>query len=285
METCGIPASILCLAYGTKMSWHSEFLSGANITDIFWSVVYNPFPPTNLVAAKTTGGGVELRWLPAKYTNRRWINPATGQIDEVNGEVLYAREIKRYHIWRASSTGGPWQEVGAGVDAEYGNDSQTNTLKPRANGSWVEPSNKISYSDSPGGGTWYYALTSEEHSGLESDELSEILRVIVSGTSVSAQVVQAKGQKNFWTTAPARPGGFSVVRESIAGHYRLAWSEPSDSKIRYYNIYYSTSGNPQRTQAQRIASLPRGTSSYLDWLAHPTVSRFLWDYLGGPVWQ
>ena len=235
-------------------------------------MVYYPYPPTNLEAASAVGGGIELLWLPPKYTERRWINPSTGQIDEVNGEVLYAREIKRYHVWRAAGATGPWQEVGAGIDAEYGNDPVTNTLKPRANNAWVSPSNKISFTDSPGDGTWYYALTSEEHSGLESDELSEILRVVVSGTSVSAQVIQPKGQKNFWTIAPARPGGFSVDRQSIAGHYRLAWSEPSESKIRYYNIYYSTSGNPQTTQAQRIASLPHGTSSYLDWLAHPTVS-------------
>ena len=234
-------------------------------------MVYYPYPPTNLDAASASGSGVEISWLPPKYTERRWIDPQTGQIDEENGEVLYAREIKRYHIWRAVAAAGPWQEVGAGIDAEYGNDPVTNTLKPRANNAWVSPSNKISFTDSPGDGTWYYALTSEEHSGLESDELSEILRVVVSGTSVSAQVVQAKGQKNFWTTAPARPGGFSVVRQSTAGHYRLTWSEPSDSKIRYYNIYYSTSGNPQRSQSQRMASLPRGTSSYLDWLAHPTA--------------
>jgi len=39
--------------------------------------------------------------------------------------------------------------------------------------------------------------------------------------------------------------------------------------VRYYNVYYSTAGVPEPLQANRIASLPVGTKSWLDWLADP----------------
>ncbi|MEK7212307.1 MAG: hypothetical protein AAB686_01360, partial [Patescibacteria group bacterium] len=103
---------------GTKVSWHSEFLNGQNMPDVFWSVVYYPYPPTDLGAASAAGSGVALSFLPPKYTNRRWIDPATGKIDEVNGEVLYAREIKQYHVWRSASSTMGWDTVGT-VAAEY----------------------------------------------------------------------------------------------------------------------------------------------------------------------
>ena len=108
------------------------------------------------------------------------------------------------------------------------------------NGLKVDAGNKITFSDNPGDGTWYYALTTEEHSGLESDELSEILQVTVSGASIVSQsVVQPKGQKNYWTTKPSAPVNFNYVQQPTAGHYRLTWNEPADNMIRYYNIYYS----------------------------------------------
>ncbi len=129
-------------------------------------------------------------------------------------------------------------------------------------------SNKIYFIDNPGSGTFYYAITSEEHSGLESDELSEILMVTVSGSNVVSQIVASKGQKNFWRIPPAKPTNFNVLNIR-PGHYQLNWSEPNDSKIRYYNIYYSNSSNPSPIQQRRIASVPVGTSSYLDWLADP----------------
>jgi len=254
---------------GTKVAWHSEFLNGKDAVDIYWSVVYFPFAPTDLQASDAAAGGVALSFLPPKYTERRWIDPATGQIDEVNGEVLYAREINRYHLWRSSSPDGGWSTVGT-VAAEYDNDPVTNTLKPRANGDWVGPSNKITFADHPGDGVWYYAMTSEEHSGLESDELSEVIRVTVSGGQViDSQVVQAKGQRDFWRTAPLAPANLTAVAQPTPGHYRLAWNEPVDMKVRYYNVYYSTAGDPAAVQQQRIASLPVGTTTYLDWLADP----------------
>ncbi|MEK7218719.1 MAG: hypothetical protein AAB728_04610, partial [Patescibacteria group bacterium] len=251
---------------GTKAAWHSEYLNGTDAVDIFWSVVMYPYPPTDLAAAGN-GGSVSLSFLPPTYTDRRWINPQTGEIDEVNGEVLYAREVKRYRLWSSSSPTSGWSMV-KDLDASYANDTVTNTLKPTANAAWVSPANKLSLQDAPGDGTWYYALTTEEHSGLESDALSEILRVTVQNGSVSSsQVVQAKGQRDFWRSAPPAPSSLSVTPGTAAGHFRLDWTEPTGSTTRYYNIYSSSSGNPTATQSSRIASLPSGTSTYLDWLA------------------
>ena len=266
---------------GTKVSWHSEFLNGADATDIFWSVVYNPYPATDLEAASATGDGVELGFLPPKYTERRWIDPATGKIDEVNGEVLYAREIKEYQVWRSTSPTSGWDIAGT-VAADYDNDSVTNTLKPLANGDWVSGTNKITFDDNPGDGVWYYAVTSTEHSGLESDELSEVIRVTISGGEVtSSQIVQAQGQKGFYNTAPAAPFDFTASQTSTAGHYELSWSEPGEAKIRYYNVYYSTTGDSFMTDVEaqdyqqfRIASLTAGTDGYLDWLADPNADGF-----------
>ena len=254
---------------GTKVAWHSEFLNGKNKSDIFWSLVYSPYPPTDLEADMGIDGKVQIGFLPPKYTERRWINPATGEIDEVNGEVLYAREIKEYHIWRSKNPTSGWDIIGT-INAEYGNDPITNTLKSKAKGNWVSNTNKIVFVDNPQDGTWYYAITSDEHSGLESDELSQIINVIiVDHKIVSTQIVREKGQKLFWTTAPPAPRHFQVTKGNTPGHYWLRWIEPLDKKARFYNVYYSTRGKPEASQDQRIASLPLGTSTYLDWLADP----------------
>ena len=71
----------------------------------------------------------------------------------------------------------------------------------------------------------------------------------------------------YWRTPPPAPGGFSVARTDKPGHFQLAWTRPKSDKVRHYNVYYSTEGPPRPVQANRIASPPVGTSSYLDWLA------------------
>ncbi len=80
---------------------------------------------------------------------------------------------------------------------------------------------------------------------------------------------------------PEAPDSTVVVnQEPMAGHYRLNWTEPGDAKVRYYNVYYSTAGNPVLSgnapidQSLRIASLPVGTDTYLDWLADPNTAGF-----------
>ena len=242
---------------GTKVAFHSTFLNAKNGTyddkpDIFWAVAYYPYPPANLSAS--WNAGVLLTWLPPKYTTRGWPN-------ETTDPAPYAREIKRYHIWRSSSQSGPWQELGS-INAIYHVDNYYGL---------VHDTNNLQFTDNTGDGTFYYTLTSEEQSGLESDSLSEILQVTVSGGAItSQQIVQPKGQKNFWTTSPQSPYNFQFNGTTTPGQYRLSWAEPSDQKIRYYNIYYSNSSNPAAIQQDRIASVPKGNSKYLDWLADPS---------------
>lgn len=266
---------------GTKVAWNSEFFNGgSNNVDIFWSVAYYPYPPTDLSA--TYNNGVMIKWFPPKYTERGWpyvsSNPQKDSLGwpllDANGneigEPLYAREIKKYHIWRSSSQTGPWQEVGstnADYSDTYAEDSNMFMLHPVVSGLKVSPTNKISFTDNPSDGTFYYAITSEEHSGLESDKLSEIIRITKSSSNISSQIVASQGQNNFWRRLPQMPTAFSYTAQATAGHYRLNWTEPQDSKIRYYNIYYNNAGVPQIDQKFRIASVSVGVSTYIDWLA------------------
>lgn len=270
---------------GTKVAFHSTFLNASDYNpDIFWAVAYYPYSPTNLSA--TYQGGINLQWLPPKYTDRNWPyaspNPQKDSLGwpllDANGneigEPLYAREIKKYHIWRSSSQTGPWQEVGstnADYSPTYAEDSNMFMLHPIAGGLKVSPTNKISFTDNPSDGVFYYAITSEEHSGLESDKLSEIIRITKSGLSVSSQIVVSQGQNNFWKELPQAPTAFSYTAQTTAGQYRLNWTEPNDSKIRYYNIYYNNVGAPQIDQKFRIASVSVGVSTYIDWLADISV--------------
>ncbi len=273
---------------GTKVAFHSTFLNPKSGTfdskpDIYWAVAYYPFPPTGLSA--DIGAGVKLAWLPPMYTMRGWPyaspNPPKDAKDwplldaggRETGEPIYAREVKKYHVWRSPTGTSNWSEVGT-VTAEYASayaeDPAQFMLHPVAGGRKVSPENKISFSDSPGDGVFHYAVTTEEHSGLESDRLSEVLRVTVSGGQVlESAVVQAAGQRDFWKTLPPAPPGLTVAKQSTPGHYRLSWTEPASSKIRYYNVYYATAGIPEADQRFRIASLPVGTTTWLDWNADP----------------
>jgi len=118
-------------------------------------------------------------------------------------------------------------------------------------------------------------LHSEEHSGIESDKLSEILEITVSGGNiVNSQIVQAQGQQGFWTTAPESPSDFTYSNLSEAGQYNLTWTEPNDGKVRYYNIYYSNESNPSAEQRYRIASIIKGISRYYDLFADNSTSGY-----------
>ena len=86
-----------------------------------------------------------------------------------------------------------------------------------------------------------------------------------------AAIAAKAGQKNFWKQPPAPPKNVTVQKTNTPGHVQLTWEEPTDSKIRYYNLYYSTTGTPTADQRNRIASLPVGTAKHLDWLAVPNA--------------
>ena len=131
---------------------------------------------------------------------------------------------------------------------------------------------KLEFIDRLAKGTWYYAMTSEEWSGLESDRLSEVLEVKLNGRGITTKVVGKPGQKGFWKQAPLMwPADFKARKGESSGHFELSWKEPRSDKIRYYNLYYSADAPPEAKQSSRIASLPVGTNRYLDWLADPNV--------------
>ena len=230
---------------GTKVAFAQYFLnSSQSYPYIAWAVVYYPYPPIN-VRAQKNGNLVRLTWTRPSYTTRGWPNEATDPPPK-------AREIKGYHVWVSDNGVDGWTELTTtAVSTEYYDIAQAN------------------------GTTKYYAVTSEEHSRLESRKLSEIRKVTLGsiGNLTDSQYAP-EGKTGFWTTLPYAPSNFTVEKQSTAGQYLLRWLEPNDSKVRYYNIYYSTTGTPPADQQHRIASVPAGTSKYLDWLADRSLTGY-----------
>ncbi len=234
---------------GTKVAFHSTFLNAKTgtydtNTDIFWAVAYYPYPPLVTGAAKS-GSAIKLTWNTPKYTTRGWPNEDTDPAPN-------AKEIKAYHVWTSTDLS-TWREVtSAGVP--YG----TNHI----------------YIVQPNSSTWYYAVTSEENSRLESRTLSNVWRITLDAngniTSSSQQFAYPRnpgGVNPFYLARPQNPSNVTITAQSTSGHFLISWDEPVNSKIRYYNIYYSPSGNPPVNQRYRIASVPVGTNKYLDWCA------------------
>jgi hypothetical protein len=98
---------------GTKAVFHSSQLQNlANKTDVYIAVVFYPKPPTNLAAVTAGGGGARIQFLLPTYTSRRWINSATGLIDEVAGDILWDYETENVRLWRQPAAAG-----GGGIDS------------------------------------------------------------------------------------------------------------------------------------------------------------------------
>ncbi len=202
---------------------------------ISYAVAYYPYPPT-ITGASKVGANVRISWNSPKYTTRGWPNEGTDPPPE-------PKEIKYYHVW-ASFDNSTWSELtttGVPFGTNYYHVTQSNNT------------------------TRYYAVTSEEHSRLESRTLSNTWRVTLDEYGNVAISEEASPYPNnpggvtpFWTIAPPVPSNFSIAKQSTPGHYRLSWTEPTYSKIRYYNIYYSTEGTPPVDQRYRIASVPVG---------------------------
>ena len=239
---------------GTKIAFAACWLqNGADqFPYISWAVAYYPRPPVNLKAVAAEGG-VRLTWESPSYTRRGWP-------DETKDPPPPAREIKAYHVWRAKAAEGPWEEVGSAA-VSYERDLERAIRVPKG----------LEFVDRPGDGTHYYAITSEEFSRLESRELSEILEVRIGGNTFTAAGVEKGGQKGFWKRPPAAPGNVSAQKSDTPGQVMLTWQEPPDGKVRYYNVYYATTGTPKADPRCRIASVPVGTKKYLDWLAEPNA--------------
>lgn len=229
---------------GTKVMWTSEFLNASpDKNDIFWSVVRYPYPPVNLSATKN-GSSVRLSWSRPAYTTRGWPNEQTDPPPT-------SKEIKGYHVWSSANGTTGWTELTTNaITTEYYDIAQSNSS------------------------TIYYAVTSEEHSQLESRKLSAIRKCVLDGNGNLTDSQQAaEGQTGFWTTAPPAPSPPQFTLP-VGGPYRLTWAEPKNTKVRYYNIYYSATGVPSIDQQHRIASVPKGITTYLDWLADTTKTGY-----------
>jgi fibronectin type 3 domain-containing protein len=162
-----------------------------------------------------------------------------------------SRETKGYHVYRS-----------------VGNDAAFVELTTAAVNATAYTDNSVA-----AGQTYYYGVTSEEFSGLESDELSNIMRVDVTQSGVSAGLHRAQGLKGWDTTAPAQVSGFSM-QQVAPGQYRLNWQASPDTDVRYYNVYYSVEGAPSPSPQRLIASAPRNTLTYLDWLARTDAAPY-----------
>lgn len=220
---------------GTKVGFAATFLNNGN-PYIQWAVVHYPLPPVNIWVQKS-GTNVRVSWTRPSYTTRGWPN-------ESSDPPPRAREIKGYHVWVSDDGTSGWIELTRGaVPAEYYDIPQ------------------------PPNSTRYYAVTSEEFSRLESRTLSAVRRVTLDANgNLTTAITAAEGRTNFWTTPPPAPNP-SIFSIPAGGNYRLTWSEPNDSKVRYYNIYYSRTGPPPTDQQHRIASVAVGTTTYIDWLS------------------
>lgn len=252
---------------GTKINWHSTFLNNNDDNaDLFYVVAYYPYPP-EVTQVTAVNGIVTVRvdWRlstsnPRGYTARGWPDEAT--------DIPPApREVEKFRFWR-SHDGLTWisaTTVNHDIFSRF--DFVNGGFKPGQDDYWE-------ITDTPGNGTWYYAVTSVEHSGLESRTLSNVYRITISGGSGSGSESGSYpavpgGISSFYTNAPPLVRNFSYEPQSTPGHYRLNWDEPDSELIRYYNIYNSSIQNPPPDQKYRIASLPAGTNTYLDWLADP----------------
>ncbi len=155
-----------------------------------------------------------------------------------------SRELKGYHVYRST-----------------GNDAAFVELTSSASTATTHVDNAVTP-----GSTYYYAVTSEEYSGLESDVLSEVLRVNVTQSSIQWSIHRPEGTREWDSTPPARVGALSM-QQIAAGQYRLNWLAPPDRDVRYYNVYYSVAGPPVPSPQRLIASTPKNVTTYLDWLA------------------
>jgi hypothetical protein len=155
-----------------------------------------------------------------------------------------SREIMGYHVYRSAGNDAAFVEVtGAAVGATAYTDNSVEV-----------------------GNTYYYGITSQEFSGLESDELSDVMKVDVTSTGVRSSMYRTQGLRGWDTTPPAQVAGLSM-QQIAPGQYRLRWQAPPDKDVRYYNVYYSVAGTPVPSPQRLIASTPENTTTYLDWLA------------------
>ena len=270
---------------GTKVVFASIMFNSAYsgaVTDddyvsLAYVVAYYPYPPEIKYATKS-GANVRLIWdfnqgtisspnysTPRTYTKRGWP-------DETADLPPSPREINQFRLW-SSENNATWTPSGI---VAYNN----------RGGKWTE--NAWSYdAEQPVNSTRYYALTSLEHSGLESHTLSNVWKVTLDADGNITQQSQATAypsdpgsKSNFYTTMPVSPSD-AVFAHKLApaisnGQYTITWKAPSiNNLIRFYNIYAADGTAPTAIQQRRIASIPAssdyagtGNFKYVDWLGN-----------------
>lgn len=228
---------------GTKVAFHSTFLNSKSGTyddapDIFWAVVYFPHPPqiSNVTAV---GGAAIIRFdwnleqSSRGYTKRGWPKEDTSPPPA-------PRETKLFRLWRSNdkTTWQPRATVEATPFQKF--DFVNGGVQAEQVSYWQITDANLS------DGKWYYAITSMEHSGLESHTLSNIYEItIINGNGNGIEVGEY----------PIDPKGNSHIISKF--HPRL---------LRYFNIYAHDGSAPLITQAHRIASISGSSQrSYIDW--------------------
>jgi hypothetical protein len=232
---------------GTKMIFAKAWsLTTATPTDDFLAVDHRPLPPT--LSATSSGGTVTLTITP--------------------NAVHSHREVAGYHVYR-STDAKTFSEVRAA-----GNTAAYHSFP-------ADPVNPATFTDSPAAGsTYYYAVTAQEFSGLESDQLSNIVSAASDGTVNNA--FAATGTKGWATTPPQPPAGLQACRMatpsgSLGVEWKLTWTASPSTSLRYYNIYYSGGGIPNIqagdwvTLQHYLIDSPAATeTSYIYWQANPS---------------
>lgn len=266
---------------GTKAIMRSDWLQKTEgKANLFVGVVYYPYPPEITATAAASGTvTVTFDWRldqasPRGYTERGWPNESTD-------DPPPPRETKLFRLWRSADKSA-WTALGT-VNAEIF------TRYNFATGVWAGDT-YWTITDAPGNGSWYYAVTSLEWSGLESHALSNIFAITVtggesdSGAQDTAYPAVPGGDSNFYATAPSRPPSLTKAHKSSPatadGQYTLSWARPASySLIRYYNVYAKDTSNPTAIQQCRIASIPAtsdtdddGNFSWVDWLGNTNGS-------------
>lgn len=194
------------------------------------AVAYYPHPPEII---SVTGSGtytIRFDWRTDQTTSRGYTQ--RGWPDEATDDPPPPRETKLFRLWRSSDGTTGWTPAGT-VEADIFNRYNFATGVWSGNKYWE-------IADTPGAGTWYYAVTSQEWSGLESHTLSNVFST--AGSQTSAYPSDPKADSDFVTTHQS-------------------------TLVRHYNIYAADGATPTATQQDRIASIPVASAGeYVDWL-------------------
>lgn len=126
------------------------------------------------------------------------------------------------------------------------------------------PAEQLSYlvEELEPGSTYYFAVTSETGSGLESDSLSPVIQV-KEALNGKLEIKRTLETGTGWDNIPPEaPGNFSGKRVA-PDKYLLEWSASQSADVLYYQIYYSATSPPPIGPENLIAKLRQGAVSFM----------------------